>query len=71
MIDKIARCAYPEQSGSIGVNEKEHKRNLRRIAKAIEASNERLRQAGVQVVSAEKHIHVPGQKPEIRPRMAK
>jgi hypothetical protein len=49
------------------VNDKEHQRNLKRIAKAIEASNERLRKAGIQVRGAEQNIHVPDQKSEIRP----
>jgi hypothetical protein len=53
------------------VNDKEHKRNLRRIAKAIEASNETLRKAGIQVMSVEKEIHVPEKKSEIRPRTTK
>jgi uncharacterized heparinase superfamily protein len=53
------------------MTEKEHKRNLRRIAKAIEASNERLRAAGIQITGAEQQIHVPEQKPGIRPRATK
>ena len=71
VIDKITRCTYFGQLGAIGVNDKEHKRNLRRLAKAIEASNEMLRKAGIQVRGAEQPIHVPEQKPEIRSRATK
>jgi hypothetical protein len=48
------------------VNNKEHKRNLRRIAKAIETSNEKLRKAGIQFTGSENQIHMPEQKPQFR-----
>jgi hypothetical protein len=53
------------------MTEKEHKRNPRRIARAIEANNEKLRAAGIQVKGAEQQIHVPEQKPGIRSRATK
>jgi len=53
------------------VTDKEHQRNLKRLSKAIKASNDRLRAAGVQVKEVEgmeQQIQIPEQKPEIRPR---
>jgi hypothetical protein len=53
------------------VTDKEHQRNLKRIAKAVEASNDKLRAKGILVKEAndiEKQIQIPEQKPEIRPR---
>jgi len=44
-------------TGASPVNDKEHKRNLRRIAKAIEASNEKIRKAGIQFSGLAKPIH--------------
>jgi hypothetical protein len=41
------------------VNNKEHYRNIWRIAKAIEASNKMLRTPGIRVRDAERQIHVP------------
>jgi hypothetical protein len=52
----------------MSLSDKEHKRNLRQIAKAIAASNERLRAAGIRVKGAERAIYVPEPKPQIRPR---
>jgi hypothetical protein len=53
-------------TGASRVNDKEHKRNLKRIAKAIEASNEKLRKAGIQFSGSEKHTHLREQKFQIR-----
>jgi len=50
------------------VTDKDHKRNLKRIANAIAASNAKLRAAGIRVSGAEKPIHVPEPKPQISPR---
>jgi hypothetical protein len=48
--------------------EKEHQANLRRIEKAIKESNELLRRLGIKLTLEEKQIHVPEQKPQVKPR---
>jgi hypothetical protein len=48
VVDKTKHCTYYYKLGANGVTEKEHQRNLKRIAKAIKASDERLRKAGIQ-----------------------
>ena len=47
------------------MKDKEHQHNLKRIAKAIKATNERLRAAGIQVKDikdVEQQIQIPEQK---------
>jgi hypothetical protein len=70
-LKKLRTACNAHQLEKKGVNDKEHQRNLKRIAKASEASNERLRKAGIQVIGAEQPIHLPPQKLEIRPRATK
>jgi hypothetical protein len=50
------------------VTESEHQVVLRRIKKAIKESNELLRRLGIKVTPEEEQIHVPEQKPQIKPR---
>jgi hypothetical protein len=65
VVEKL-RAALVSIIGASRMNDKEHRRNLRRIAKAIEASSEKLRKAGIQFSGSEKQIHVPEQKPQFR-----
>jgi hypothetical protein len=49
------------------VSDKDHQRNLKRIAKAIEEINKKLRAAGTQIVRSDQQIQLPEQKSQIRP----
>jgi len=50
------------------VTDKEHKRNLQRIAAAIEASKSRLRAACLPVSAPAQPLHVPEPKPPVQPQ---
>jgi hypothetical protein len=53
------------------VTEKEHQRDLKKIKKAIQESNDMLRRIGIKLPPSEQQIHVPEQKPQLKPRATK